>query len=178
MSSSPRDAGLAPPGDLISLGSIAGLYGVRGWVKVYSHSFPRENILQYRRWYLGLSGRWQAWALGEGRVHGKGVVARLEGVDERDAAARLLGAEIAVRRAQFDPLPEGQYYWADLEGLQVVHRDGMALGVVDYLIETGANDVLVVRGDRERLIPFVEDRVVLEVDLDSGLIRVDWDPEY
>ena len=157
------------------LGRIVGLFGVKGWVKVFSYTDPREAILDYGRWLLGREGRWQAIEVLEGQRHGKAVIARLEGIGDRDEAAELVGCEVAVSR-QALPHPEaGSYYWADLEGLRVVNRDGADLGRVDYLLETGANDVLVTQGDRERLIPFVLDEVVLDVDLASGVITVDWE---
>jgi len=166
------------PSDLVTVGRISGLYGVRGWVRVYSHTEPREGIVRYSPWYLRLGGEWRPVAVAEGRRHGKGVVARLEGCEDRDQAARLMGAEIAVRRDQLPPLPEGDYYWTDLEGLRVVNREGVELGTVERLMETGANDVLVVRGERERLVPYLPGRVVLGVDLEGGEIRVDWDPDF
>jgi len=160
------------------VGRISGVYGVRGWVRIYSYTRPRENILGYSPWYLKGAGGWQPRPLAEGRRHGKGVVARLAGCDDRDQASRLIGTEIAIRREQLPEPEPGQYYWNDLLGLRVVNRAGETLGVVDHLIETGANDVLVVEGERERLIPFVMDRVILSVDLDAGEIRVDWDADF
>ena len=112
------------------------------------------------------------------RRHGKAVIARLGGYEDRDTARELVGAEIAVRRDQLAEITEGEYYWADLVGLKVVTVSGKDLGIVNHLIETGANDVLVVVGERERLIPFIRDEVVVAVDLDRGEIRVDWDPEF
>nr|MDJ0906951.1 ribosome maturation factor RimM [Woeseiaceae bacterium] len=107
--------------------------------------------------------------------HGKTVIAHLDGVDDRDAAAVLVDCDIAVDREAMPDAGDGSYYWADLEGLQVVRRDGTELGNVAYLMETGANDVLVVQGELERLIPFVVEKVILDVDLDNGVITVDWD---
>ncbi|MEJ2059743.1 MAG: ribosome maturation factor RimM [Gammaproteobacteria bacterium] len=162
----------------VVLGRVSGLYGVKGWVKVFSETQPRENILSYSPWQLKIQGEWQTRTVETGRRQGKGVVAKLEGCDERDAAAALMGAEIAVSRDQLPPLESGEYYWADLVGLQVETLDGVPLGVVDHLFETGANDVVVVKGARERLIPFVRPEVVREIDLAAGRMRVDWDPEF
>lgn len=151
---------------------------MRGWVRIFSFTEPRDNILHYRPWYLRRDGGWQKRPPAEGRRHGKGVVARLEGCSDRDQALALVGSEIGIRREQL-PAPEpGHYYWSDLQGLRVSNRAGDSLGVVDHLIATGANDVLVVAGERERLIPFVMGQVVLEVDLDKGEIRVDWDKDF
>lgn len=161
----------------IVVGRIAGLFGVRGWVKVFSHTQPLDNILRYTPWQVLRDGQWQPMKPLGGRIHGKGIVAQLEGCDDRDAAATLIGCDIAIERSQLPRAAEGEIYWADLIGLKVVTLDGVELGVVDHLLETGANDVVVVRGERERLLPYV-DQVIREVDLDGGLLRVDWDPEF
>ncbi len=157
------------------LGRIAGLYGVRGWVKVYSYTDPRDAVLEHAEWLLHRKGSWQACELVEGKRHGKGIIAKLAGVDDRDTAAEYVGIDIGVPREQLPETEPGEYYWTDLEGLRVVHKDGRELGTVAYLLETGANDVLVTEGERERLIPFVMGRVVLDVDLDDGVITVDWE---
>jgi 16S rRNA processing protein RimM len=116
--------------------------------------------------------------MAEGHQQGKGVVARLAECDNRDQAYALMGSEIAVRRDQLPATAPGEYYWSELQGLDVVNTDGESLGTVDHLLETGANDVLVVKGDRERLIPFVMDEVVIAVDREQGRIRVDWDKDF
>ena len=157
------------------LGRVVGLFGVKGWVKVFSYTDPREAILEYGRWFLKQGGGWRTVVVCEGRRQGKSVVARLEGIEDRDGAAVLIGCEIAIEHGDL-PTPEaGRYYWADLEGLQVVNPEGIELGRVAYLLETGANDVLVLDGERERLIPFVAGQVVLDVDLAAGVIIVDWE---
>jgi 16S rRNA processing protein RimM len=167
------------PAQPVILGKITGLYGVRGWVKVYSHTEPRANIVKYSPWLIRKPGAdWQEITVRSGKAHGKGVVAQLQGVNDRDQAAQLMGAEIAVPRSQLPAAAEGEYYWADLVGLHVVNLEGVELGKVSHLMETGANDVLVVKGERERLIPFLQPDVVTEVDLDTGRIQVDWDPEF
>jgi 16S rRNA processing protein RimM len=161
---------------MLVIGRITGLYGLRGWVKVFSETDPREGILRYSPWHLG-KGR-EPRALAEGRLHGKGIVARLAGCDDRDQAALLVGQEIAIRRDQLPPPSQDEVYWADLEGLAVETAEGVPLGVIERLFATPGNDVLVVRGERERLIPFLWDDVVLEVDFERGLVRVDWDPAF
>jgi len=159
----------------VVMGRIGGLFGVRGWVKVHSYASPPENLLRYQPWQLSSGGVWRMLEVNDGRRHGKGVVAQLAGYADRDAASELVGAEIAVERAQLEAPAENEYYWADLIGSAVVNRDGVELGRVDHMIETGANDVLVVRDGRgETLIPFVIGRYVLEVDLDRERILVDW----
>lgn len=165
----------------VLLGRIHGLFGVRGWVKVYSYTAPPENILDYPLWYVGDDRR--PMRLVDGRVHGKGLVVRLapedgEPLADRDAAAALLESDIAVSREALPPLAEGEYYWADLIGLDVVNRDSEALGRVAGMMDTGAHGVLIVTGERERLIPFVIEAIVDEVDLEAGRITVDWDPAW
>ena len=142
---------------------------------MFSYTQPREAILDYRDWWVNRDGSWRRQAVAEGKRHGKTVIVRLEAVDDRDAAAAWIGAELAVERGELPAAEDGAYYWADLEGLQVVHRDGTELGRVAYLLETGANDVLVTEGERERLIPFIAGEVILDVDLENGIIHVDWE---
>ena len=144
-------------------------------MKVYSYTEPREAVLDYKDWLLSRDGRWQRVVLAEGKRHGKAVIARLEGIEDRDAAAELTGSDIGVDRDALPAPGDGHYYWADLEGLTVVHKDGTELGRVAYLMATGANDVLVVDGPSERLIPFVPGDVILDVDIAAGVIRVDWE---
>jgi len=163
---------------MIILGHVSGLFGVRGWVKIHSDTSPREGILGYKLWYLKKAGGWESTKLLAGRVQGKGVVAHLSGCDDRDQAVELVGADIAVRREQLPKLEPGEYYWSDLEGLRVENIEGVDLGVVSHLFETGANDVLVVKGDRERLIPYTPGEAIREVDLKAGRILVDWDADF
>lgn len=163
---------------LVTVGRVAGLFGVDGWLRIYSYTQPRENILGYAEWHLAAGGQWRPADLEQGRRQGKGVVAKLAGIDGRDQARAWLGSTIAVARSALPEPEPGEYYWVDLEGLRVRTVDGTELGVVDHLFATGANDVLVVRGERERLVPFVLDEVVERVDPQAGVIEVDWDPEF
>lgn len=172
----------------VLLGRIHGLFGVRGWVKVYSHTVPPGNLLDYPRWLIGhwLIGRdgdWRPMRLVDGRVHGKGLVALLapaggDPIADRDAAAELVGRDIAVPRDSLPPLPEGETYWTDLIGLRVVNRDSAELGTVTGVMDTAAHGVLIVTGDRERLIPLVHGPIVQNIDLDAGTITVDWEPDW
>ena len=164
--------------DHVILGRVTGLFGVRGWVKVFSYTEPRENIVGYRRWLIGQHGAWKQVKVLVGRRQGKGVVAHLEGFEERDQAASLIGAEIAVARAELPPAGAGEYYWVDLIGCEVATADGIVFGKVESMLVTGANDVLVVKGERERLIPFIRGQVITAVDLGERRITVDWDPEF
>jgi 16S rRNA processing protein RimM len=166
-----------PGGALVTLGRVVGVYGIKGWVKVYSYTRPPEAIFDHARWLVGREGRRREVALLQGRAQGRGLVAELEGCTDRDQARELIDADIAVRASDLPPLGPGEYYWHQLVGLKVVNLEGADLGTVDHLLETGANDVLVVRGERERLIPYTRD-AVKQIDLDGGVIRVDWDEEF
>jgi 16S rRNA processing protein RimM len=162
----------------IVVGRINGVYGVRGWVKIYSHTKPLDNILHYSPWHLEQQGTYRTVKVAEGKPHGKGIIARLEGYTDRDAAAQLVGAEISVTRDQLPPLRQDEYYWVDLVGAEVINQQDISLGKITAWIETGANDVMVVQQtDRERLIPFLIPQVVLAVDLIAKQVRVDWDAE-
>jgi 16S rRNA processing protein RimM len=163
---------------MVVIGRISGLYGVRGWLRIFSYTDPRENIIAYSPWLVNIDGQWQPMKVVTGRTQGKSVVANLAGYDDRDAAVTLLGKDIAVLREQLAAPAPGEYYWADLEGLRVVNTAGVEFGVVDHMFQTGANDVVVVKGDRERLIPFVQGEVILKIDLQQGVMEVDWDRDY
>lgn len=165
-------------GRRVRLGEITGVYGVKGWVKVISYTDPRTNLFEFSPWLLEQAGSERAVAVEATRATGRNLIAKLTGCDDREAAAALIGAAIDVPR---DALPEcapGEYYWADLEGLAVITRAGATLGRVERMLATGANDVIVLDGAGERMIPFVQGATVLEVDLAAGRIIVDWDPGY
>lgn len=163
------------------LGRVVGLFGVSGWVKVYSDTAPADGIFDYGFWELGQADSWQRLRVIAGRRQGKGLVAHLadpeddQPIGDRDAAARLVGADIAVFRSDMpDPDPE-TFYWTDLVGLHVSDAQGASLGTVHSLMDTGSHAVLVVRGEREYLIPFVTGHSVVSVDLAAGTIIVDPD---
>lgn len=171
--------------DALVVGKVVAAYGIKGWVKVLSFTDPKENIFDYQPWYLKTDKGWTPVKLTGGRVQGKGLVAQLDGETDRNVAeARFLGREIAIPRAVLPTLEDGDYYWRDLIGLRVRTDAGEDLGKVTSLMETGANDVLVVRGDnhsldrQERLIPWVPDEFVTEVNLGEGYLVVDWDPAF
>jgi len=145
---------------------------------VNAYTAMADNLLDYSPWYLNLQGGWQATEPVAGRPHGKGLVVQLKECHDRDAAAALTGTDIGVYRSQLPPAGADEYYWSDLIGLQVVTREGQVLGVVDHLFETGANDVMVVKGEQEYLVPYIKEQVIESVDLESRIIRVDWDPDF
>jgi len=162
----------------ISLGSITGVWGVKGWVKVHSFTDPRENIVSLPRWILSRNGTERVVDVVGGRVQGKTVVAQLDGVTDRDMAAGLIGATIAVARGDLPECAPGEFYWADLEGMRVQDRQGNLLGTVERMLETGAHDVMVLSGESERLIPFVLGDIVENVDSQAGIVTVSWDASY
>ena len=162
----------------VELGRVSGVFGIKGWVKVHSETRPREEIGEYGVWWLQSGGEWQAFEVEASRLQGSTVVAKLEGVDDRNAAEALKGCRISVREEDLPDLEPGEFYWRDLVGLKVVTLEGDDLGKVDRLMETGANDVLVVKGERERLIPFTPGIAIQDVDIQAGVIKVDWDPGF
>ena len=151
---------------------------MRGWVKIRSYTSPTTNILDYHPWQLETKDGWVEVTIEEGREHGKGIIARLPGCADREDADAFVGTDIAVSREQLPETEEEEYYWMDLVGLQVNTVDGVSLGKISSLIETGSNDVLVVNGERERLVPLLWDSVVTRVETQEGYIVVDWDPDF
>ena len=165
-------------GRVVRLGEVAGVHGVRGWVKVISYTEPRTNLFHYSPWLLEHAGNRRAVAVEATREAGNRLIAKLAGYDDRDGAASLVGCGIDVPRQLLPECAPGEYYWSDLEGLEVIAASGSVLGRVERLQATGANDVLVLDPDGRRMIPFVQGSVVLDVDLARGRIVVDWDPAY
>lgn len=169
--------------DLIVMGKIGAVHGVRGEVKIHSFTDPIENLFDYPLWHLRRDGETRQVRLASARSQGKGLVARIEGLEDREIARTYTGFEICVPRSELPELEQGEYYWHQLVGLQVVNREQQLLGKVSHLLETGANDVLVVRpcagslDGRERLLPYTDD-CVEQVDLDEGVISVEWDADF
>ena len=166
----------------IIVGRIVGVHGIRGQVKVHSDCRPRESLFQYRQFTARQPGRPDiALQLLRGQTSGKGLVAAFVGINDRDQALTLGGYTLYISRDQLPAPPEGEYYWTDLIGLHVINRQGIALGHVSELFETGANDILVVKADHNKaeiLFPFVRPRYVEAIDLANGIMRVDWEVEW
>lgn len=161
----------------IILGKIAGVYGVKGWVKVISFTRPMENIFQYPEWQLLAGTNKQTLVVENGKQHGKGLIVKFAGLDDREEAKKLFGKEVAVFKDELPKLPEGEYYWHDLIGLTVSNEDDIEFGVVKKIHETGANDVLEIKGKGRYLIPLIYDVFVTEVDLASQQMQVKWDSD-
>ena len=169
--------------DLIVLGKITSVHGVRGEVKIYSFTDPIDNLLGYPAWTLKRDGEVKQVELVSGRLQGKILVAKLKGLDDREVARTFAGFDICVPRALLPDLDDGEYYWHQLEGLKGIDRQGQRRGRLDHLLETGSNDVMVVKpcagslDDRERLLPYTG-QCVLSIDLAAGEMRVDWDADF
>ncbi len=166
------------PAQRIVMGRVGSTHGVHGWVRVWSYTDPERNLLDYSPWQLKRAGECSLVQVVHSRMHGRRMVVKLAGYDDRDAAESLLGAEILVERQKLPALATMEYYWADLLGARVVNGSGVELGRVVGLLSTGANDVLRIQGDRDRLIPFLLNDVIREVDLEQHTIRVDWEPDF
>ena len=168
------------PGRRILVGRVVGAFGVRGEVKLESWTEPRSAIFGYRPWILRDARGTERELMGvRGRQVGKGLSAEIPGVEDRDAAEAMRGTEVWVPRTALPKPADGEFYWVDLEGLDVVNVEGVSMGRVSHLFATGANDVLVARdGDREWMIPFVRPQYVTDIDVAAGRITVDWDPEF
>ena len=166
----------------IRIGYVSGLQGVNGWVKIFSDTQPRENIFSYQPWLLSLNERYKSVKVLQWRRQGKTLVAKLEGVESRDQAHEIMGSVIVIDTGSMPNLGPGNFYWHQLIGLRVFtdfQGHISELGFVTRLLETGANDVLVVvSDDKEHLVPWVPDEFVKQVDLDAGTMTVDWDPNF
>lgn len=162
---------------LVVMGRVVAPYGVLGWVKVLPDTASKESLMDYKHWHVGDQSAWQRIKLKSGKMHNDVLLAKLEGVNDRDAAFALKGALVAVQRSELPTLSDNEFYWADLIDMTVSNQQGVDFGQVKTLFETGANDVMVVEGDQERLIPFTA-QVVIDVDVDKRTILVDWDKDF
>jgi 16S rRNA processing protein RimM len=159
------------------MGQVLGPFGIQGWVRLKTFTESPDSLAGHPEWWLGTKAGWRSAILEGFKVRPAAVSAKLEGVDDRNAAELLRGLEVAVTREDLGEAEEGEFYWVDLVGLAVVNLQGEALGRVEELLRTGGADVLVVRGERERLIPFVAG-YVKSVDRGAGRITVDWEAGY
>jgi 16S rRNA processing protein RimM len=162
---------------MVVMGRIRVPHGVKGWVKVQPFTQEVEGLLDYPEWWVGRDGDWKSRRVAEMAVHGATVIARFEGCDDREGAAALKGSDVAIPRSELPATGENEFYWRDLLGSEVSNPRGERLGKVAGLLDTGANQVLVLEGDRERLIPFIAS-VIVEVDLAGRRLVVEWEPDY
>ena len=172
--------------DMIVIGRVTSAFGIKGWVKVFSHTEPKENIFEYQPWLMaiGEQGQLQTLDISQWRKQAKGLVVQLDGCDDRTLAENYCGRDILAPANVLPELEVGDFYWSDLQGLSVVTEQGELLGKVQRMLATGANDVMVVRAcsgsvdDQERLIPYQIGYSVIEVDLESGQLTVNWQLDY
>ncbi len=169
----------------IILGQLGAVYGIKGWIKVQAFTDYVESIFDYGDWLIGRDKSWQKAEIVEWRRHNKGLIVKFADVDVREKAQLLTGMEIAVLESQLPELAEDEFYWRDLVGMQVVNTTGYNMGAVKSLMETGSNDVLVVKanpndafGKTERLIPFIESQMIQQVDQEQRVITVDWEADF
>lgn len=164
---------------MVVMGRVAGAQGIQGWIKVQPYTAEPEGLLDYRSWWLGDEKQgWRELDVLNSSLHGRGLIAQLMGCSDRNTAETYKGLLIAIPRSRMPAPDEDEYYWTDLIGLEVRNLEDQRLGVVDKLQDTGANQVLCVKGERgEVLIPFIAS-AVREVDLEDKFIRVDWQADY
>ena len=163
--------------ELVIMGRIVAPYGVKGWVKVLPETELIDGLLEYKTWQIGKGKDWRSIKLKSAKVHNNVLVAKLEGVNDRDAAFACKGHQVAVPREALPELDETEYYWSDLIGLAVRNQQDVDFGKIADVFETGANDVIVVKGEIDRLIPFTE-QTVIEVDVEKQTMLVDWDADF
>ncbi|MGI8490967.1 ribosome maturation factor RimM [Pectobacterium sp. S5] len=174
-----------PPVNPIVMGKIGSAYGIRGWLRVFSSTEDAESIFDYQPWFIQSKSGWQLVEIEGWKYHNQDLIIKVKGADDRDAANLLTNCEIVVDSSQLPDLGEGDYYWKDLIGCQVVTVAGYELGKIIDMMETGSNDVMVIKanlkdafGVKERLVPFLTEQVVKRVDLSAHTVEVDWDPGF
>lgn len=164
--------------DWIIIGRFGRPHGIKGLITVISFTDPRENMLRYHPWYARVKNNWQPINIQHTETSTKGILARIEGYEEREEVATLTNVDIGIKKEQLPPLKAGEYYWHQLMGIQVINKEGIALGKITEIIPTGTHDVLVVVGEKRHLIPYLQDQFVLGIDEENGLMTVDWDADF
>lgn len=161
----------------VVIGKFGKTFGVRGWIKIHSFATPKEDILKFVPWQIKKNNQFQDIQIESSKIHHQHIVAKLKDVDDIDAAKLYTNLNIFIDRALLPKLKKNEYYWNDLVGLKVINKENVELGTIDHLFATGANDVMVVKGSRERLIPYIKN-VVMNIDLENKVIIVDWDKNF
>ena len=159
------------------VGKINGFFGVQGWVKIFSYTKPRKNILEYQPWYFFDNETYKVIEINSGREQSKTIVAQVKGINNRDEAVQLIGKDLYINKDQLPELDNDAHYWHELTGFRVINKNEVDLGIVDYLVDTGSNHVLVTKGDTEHWIPYIEPFLV-SVDKHKKVISVDWDENF
>lgn len=168
---------MSQPDETVCVGYILGVQGVKGEVRVFSNTDPRENIVSYSPWLVEVDGQIETIEV-NGRLQGKHLIANLASVEDRDSATELVGSKIFILPDQLPKLDDDEYYWSDLIGMEVKSLQTEVLGIIESMMETGASDVMVLQGDKERLIPFVMEHIVKEIDVVNKQMIVDWPADY
>ena len=163
--------------DKIILGRFGAVYGVRGWLRVVSFTQPIENILNYPKWQVQHLDSWETIIVEDGKIHGKGIIVKIKEISDREQAQAYTSDDIAIDSEALPELNKDEHYWKDLIGMSVITKDGITLGTVKNLLETGANDVLIIKGKRERMIPYTK-HTIQSIDIEKKIITVDWDPDF
>ena len=163
--------------DLVVMGRVVAPYGVFGWLKIVPDTEEFDGLLDYKTWWIGKDSDWRELKVESAKTHNDVLVVKLQSIDDRDAAVACKGKQIAVPRASLPKLKGDEYYWSDLIGLTVKNQQDVDFGKITDVFATGANDVIVTTGDKERLIPYIA-QVILEVDLDAKTMLVDWDADF
>lgn len=161
--------------EYVIVGKVGTTYGIKGWLKIVSFTESTADILDYDPWYLEEKNAWKQVKISDAHEHGKGVIAKFADIETPEQARLLTGKSIAIQRSQLATLKKDEYYWADLKGLTVINHNGEELGKIIYLIATGSNDVLVVKGDKEHAIPYLPGETVISIDLAKQTMHVNWE---
>lgn len=162
--------------DRIIIGKIGAPFGIKGWVKIHSFTDEKTTIFEYSPWYIENTNGWQAIKVTDGQEHGKGLIVKLDGYNTPEQVKVLTGKAIEIKRSQLPPLKKDEYYWSDLKDLTVINQDNQVLGTISYLMETGSNDVMVVKkDDKEHAIPYLRGSVVVSIDLANRVMHVNWE---
>jgi 16S rRNA processing protein RimM len=168
--------------EMVVMGRIVAPYGVLGWLKVLPDTETLDSLFDYPTWWIGKDGNWLPREVEAAKIHNDVLLVKIKGINDRDAAFACKGQQVAVPREELPEPDEDEYYWSDLIGLSVKNQQGVDLGLITNVFETGANDVIVVQsskeqGNIERLLPFVE-QVVIDVDIQGKTMLVDWLAEW
>ena len=159
------------------VGKINGFFGLQGWIKIFSYTQPRKNILNYKPWFTINDGSYEEIEITNGREQSKTIVAHIKGIDDRDQSLKYIGKDLYIDKEQLPKLVDGEYYWYELEGFSVMNQVNIKLGVVDYLVDTGSNNVIVTKGEKEHWIPYIKPFLV-SIDQENREIIVDWDEDF
>ena len=159
------------------VGKINGFFGVQGWVKIFSYTKPRKNILEYQPWYFLDNETYKVIEITSGREQSKTIVAQVKGINNRDEALQLIGKDLYINKDRLPEIDNDAHYWHELTGFRVINKNEVDLGIVDYFVDTGSNHVLVTKGDTEHWIPYIEPFLV-SIDKHKKVISVDWDENF